>query len=73
MVSYLKRKNFADIFTKGKVLWKDAKDLYGAIAFVILNNAKEINHYIQLKEKLDFAACSPITPIGASTCITLKW
>lgn len=58
MVSYLKRKNFADIFTKGKVLWKDAKDLYGAIAFVILNNAKEINHYIQLKEKLDFAAAT---------------
>lgn len=52
-IPYLKRKSFSEIFTKGRALWNETKDVYGAIAFVILNNAQEINRYIQLKEKLD--------------------
>ena len=52
---YLKRKTFSSIFKTGKALWRETVDPYGAISFIILNNDKEINHYLELKEKLDFA------------------
>lgn len=54
-VSSLKRKRFVDIFTGVKMPWNKNTDIYGVITFIILNNAKEINDYIQLKEKLDLA------------------
>ena len=54
-VPYLKRKQYADIFKKGKILWKDCVDVYGAIAFIIQNNAECINHYLNLKHSLDYA------------------
>lgn len=53
-MSYLQRKNYADIFTSGKMLRPDTVDIYGAIAFIILNNSKELNQYIQLKGELDY-------------------
>lgn len=53
-VPYLKRKKYADIFNEGKVLWKDTIDVYGALSFVILNNADNINHYVVLKQQLDY-------------------
>ena len=52
-LSYLKRRSFSDIFYKGKILWANCKDLYGAITFIVQNNAKDINRYLELKEKLD--------------------
>ena len=54
-VPYLRRKQYADIFTKGRVLRKDCVDIYGALTFVIQNNAESINHYIELKHSLDDA------------------
>ena len=57
-VPYLKRKSFEDIFKVGKVLWDGTVDVYGAIAFIIQNNANEINHYLELKEKLDYATAT---------------
>lgn len=54
-LSYLKRKSYSDIFTKGRMLWPDSTDLYGALAYIIISNSKDINHYIQLKEELDNA------------------
>lgn len=57
-VSYLKRNSFADFFTKGRVLWTNTTDIFGALTFIILNNAKDINHYIQLKEQLDLATAT---------------
>lgn len=55
---YLKRKTFSSIFKTGKALWHETVDPYGAISFIILNNDKEINHYLELKEKLDFATAT---------------
>lgn len=52
---YLKRKSFSDIFKTGKILWSGSTDLYGSIAFIIQNNALDINRYIELKEQLDYA------------------
>lgn len=54
-VPYLKRKSYSDIFTNGKILWTDTVDVYGALSFIILNNAKEINRYIELRMQLDYA------------------
>ena len=54
-IPYLKRKSFSDIFTSGKVLWSNTVDMYGALSIIILNNAKELNKYIALKESLDYA------------------
>lgn len=54
-VPYLKRTNYSDIFSTGKILWDNTVDVYGALTFVILNNAKEINHYIELRTQLDYA------------------
>ena len=51
----LRRKNFGDIIKKGKALWADVVDIYGALTFIIQQNADIINHYIDLKEKLDRA------------------
>lgn len=53
--SYLKRKKFSDIFSKGKILWSNSVDLYGTLSFIIQNNSKDINRYLQLKEELDNA------------------
>lgn len=57
-VPYLRRRNFADIFKVGKVLWAGTVDVYGAIAFIIQNNSEEINHYLELKKKLDYATAT---------------
>ncbi len=54
-VPYLKRNTYSDIFSVGKILWNNAVDVYGALTFVILNNAKEINHYVELRTQLDYA------------------
>jgi len=51
----LRRKNFGDIIKKGKVIWPDVVDIYGALTFIIQQNADVINHYVVLKEKLDLA------------------
>ncbi len=51
---YLRRKRFSDIFGSGKFLLGEFVDVYGALAFIILNNSKEINRYLELKNKLDF-------------------
>lgn len=52
---YLRRKSFGDIIKRGKVIWADVVDVYGAITFIIQQNADVINHYLELKEKLDIA------------------
>lgn len=52
---YLKRKNFGDIIKRGKPIWTDAVDIYGALTFIIQQNADVINRYVELKEKLDLA------------------
>ena len=52
-IPYLKRKQYSDIFETGRVLLRDTVDIYGAIAFVILNNVEAINRYVELKLKLD--------------------
>jgi hypothetical protein len=54
-VPYLKRSSISDIFSIGKILWDNTVDVYGALTFVILNNAKEINHYVKLRRQLDYA------------------
>lgn len=51
----LRRKNFGDIIKKGKTIWADVVDIYGALTFIIQQNADVINRYIELKEKLDTA------------------
>ena len=53
-VPYLRRKNFDDIFRTGKILYKNPVDLYGTLAFIIQNNDNIINHYVRLKEQLDY-------------------
>lgn len=52
---YLRRKSFGDIIKRGKVIWTDVVDVYGAITFIIQQNADVINRYVVLKEKLDIA------------------
>ncbi len=52
--SYLRRKRFSDIFGSGVFLLNEFVDVYGALTFVVLNNSKEINRYLELKNKLDF-------------------
>ena len=52
---YLRRKSFGDLIKKGKAIWTDAVDIYGALTFIIQQNAELINHYVELKEKLDLA------------------
>lgn len=54
-VPFLKRNNYSDFFKNGKTLWSNTLDVYGALTFVILNNAKEINHYVELRTQLDYA------------------
>ena len=51
----LRRKNFGDIIKRGKKIWTDVVDIYGALTFIIQQNADIINRYIELKEKLDTA------------------
>lgn len=52
---YLRRKNFGDLIKRGKPIWSEAKDVYGAVVFIIQQNADIINRYVELKEKLDLA------------------
>ena len=52
---YLRRKNFGDLIKRGKPIWSKAKDVYGAVVFIIQQNADIINRYVELKEKLDLA------------------
>lgn len=52
---YLRRKSFGDIIKRGKPIWTDVKDVYGALTFIIQQNADLINHYVRLKEQLDLA------------------
>ena len=51
----LRRKNFGDIIKRGNTIWTDVVDIYGALTFIIQQNADTINRYIELKEKLDTA------------------
>ena len=51
---YLKKKQFSDILWSGKFLLDDFVDVYGALTFIVLNNSKEINRYLELKDKLDY-------------------
>lgn len=51
----LKRKQFSDILSKGKPLKRNTVDIYGALTFIILNNATSINQYLRLKKELDLA------------------
>lgn len=51
----LRRKNFGDIIKKGKTIWPDVVDIYGALTFIIQQNAELINYYVDLKNKLDTA------------------
>lgn len=52
---YLRRKKFGDLIKRGKPIWSDAVDIYGALTFIIQQNADVINQYVELKEKLDMA------------------
>lgn len=52
---YLRRKNFGDLIKRGKPIWSEVNDVYGAITFIIQQNADIINRYVELKEKLDLA------------------
>ena len=51
-VPKLKRKCFDEVFVKGQVLSKDSVDIYGSMAFIVLNNATELNKYIEIKNQL---------------------
>ena len=74
----LKRKSFKDIFRRGYFL-SDNSDLFGALTFIIQNNAEDINNYIALKEKLDIAtlygnyeeAYSLLKHIDSEICISM--
>lgn len=52
---FLRRKSFGDIIRRGKPIWADVKDVYGALTFIIQQNADLLNHYVELKERLDLA------------------
>ena len=52
---YLRRKCFGDLLKRGKPIWTDVKDIYGALTFIIQQNADVINRYVALKDKLDIA------------------
>lgn len=52
---YLRRKNFGDLIKRGKYIQKEVVDIYGAMTFIIQQNADVINQYVELKEKLDRA------------------
>lgn len=52
---YLRRKRFGDLIKYGKPIWSDVTDVYGALTFIIQQNADIINRYVELKEKLDQA------------------
>ena len=47
----LRRKNFGDIIKRGKKIWTDVVDIYGALTFIIQQNADIINRYIEKAEK----------------------
>ncbi len=51
-VPKLKRKCFDEVFVKGQVLSKESVDIYGSMTFVLLNNASELNKYIEIKDQL---------------------
>lgn len=77
-IPHLKRKSFKDIFRRGYFL-RDNSDLFGALTFIIQNNAEDINNYIALKEKLDTAtlygdyeeAYSLLKRIDSEICISM--
>ncbi len=52
---YLKRTSFGDLIRKGKSISPFVKDIYGALTFIIQQNADIINRYVELKDKLDLA------------------
>lgn len=51
-VPKLRRKCFDDVFVKGRVLSKESVDIYGSMAFIVLNNASELNNYLKIKNQL---------------------
>lgn len=51
----LKKRKFEDIFVVGNILKKDVADIFGSLAFIIIENADSINRYLELKKRLDFA------------------
>ena len=51
---YLKKKRYEDIFKNGHILFTDCIDIFGALAFIIENNAADINRYVKLKDELDY-------------------
>lgn len=55
---YLRKKRFENVFVKGFSLKRDAKDIFGALTFVILNNADVLNNYLTLKTQLDIATAT---------------
>lgn len=55
---FLRRKSFGELAKRVKPIWDDVVDIYGAMTFIVEQNADAINRYIVLKEKLDIATAT---------------